>query len=402
MNRTLRLAKILVAALEDRISLLSKKYPSIPLETIRSLSELDPTKGSLLEWLVRQVKSGQFRFPEDNFRMTPALSTFLQLKKSPRLLKEHNASPDINSYTFHSLESLHDKISGTSLKTQRQTQEESKSLGAKTIYDTPPYKIIQIGGPSTDPKLAQEAACLYAKNTKWCTSQSETASIYLKKGPLYVIFKDGEKIAQTDGTQLMNVEDEEISIAKAPNLWKLLAKLNIISKSKYSYYYALNILKAPFPQGELAISQSPEISYLYAHDVLHAPFPLGEPAISQTAYYSYSYAKDVLQAPFPLGEPAISQSPEYSYYYARKVLKAPFPPGEPAIATSTFDSYYYVKEVLKAPFPLGEPTIAKAPALAIQYAKDILKAPFPLAEPYIFQDPRNKTYYEKLFPSRAR
>jgi hypothetical protein len=228
MNRTLRLAKMLVAALEDRISLLSKKYPSVPLETIRSLSELDPTQGSLLEWLTRQVKSGQFRFPEDSFRMIPALNTFLQLKKSPRLLKEHNASPDINKYSFHDLETLHDKISGTSLKTQRQTIEESKSQGSKTIYDTSPYKIIQIGGPGVDLDLAVQAACTYAKGTKWCTANSAAADTYLSKSPLYVIFKNGVKLAQTDGIQLMSVRDREISITKAPKLWKFLAYLETL------------------------------------------------------------------------------------------------------------------------------------------------------------------------------
>jgi hypothetical protein len=367
MSRYLRLARILISALEDRISLLSKKYPSISESTIRELASLDPTQGSLLEWLTRQVKSGQFRFPEDSFRMTPALSTFLQLKKSPRLLKEHNVSPDINSYTFHSLESLHDKISGTSLKTQRQTQEESKSLGAKTIYDTPPYKIIQIGGPKTDPKLAQEAACLYAKNTKWCTSQPQTASSYLENGPLYIIFKNGEKLAQTDGSQLMNLQDEEISILQDPDLWKILTKLGIISKSKYSYYYALDILQAPFPQGEPAISKSTQYSFYYALEVLHAPFPLGEPAISQSPEYAQDYAHYILHAPFPLGEPAISQEDCSSYLYALDVLEAPFPQGEPAISQSPEYSYFYARDVLHAPFPLGEPAISKRPHVLEKY-----------------------------------
>jgi hypothetical protein len=392
-SRSLRLARILISALEDRISLLAKKYPSVPESTIRSLSELDPTKGSLLEWLVRQVKSGQFRFPEDSFRMTPVLSTFLKLKKSPRLLQQHNVSPDINKYSFYDLESLHDKISGTSLKTQRQTIEESKSQGAKTIYDTPPYKIIQIGGPKTDPKLAQEAACLYAKNTKWCTSQPQTASSYLENGPLYIIFKNGVKLAQTDGLQLMNVRDREIPITKAPNLWKLLAKLNIVSPSFYSYSYAKDVIKGPFPQGEPAIARDPEYSFLYVKDVLKAPFPMGEPAISQTIYFSYHYASNVLKAPFPLGEPAISQSTEYSLYYAKDILHAPFPLGEPAISRSPGYSYAYAQEVLKAPFPLGEPAISRSSHFSYQYARDVLQAPFPLGEPAISKDPEYSYQY---------
>jgi hypothetical protein len=360
MSRSLRLARLLISSLEDRISLLSKKYPSVPESTIRELASLDPTHGSLLEWLTRQVKSGQFRFPEDSFRMSPALSTFLQLKKSPRLLQQHSASPDINKYTFHSLEDLHDKISGVELKSQRQTIEESKSKAAKTIYDTPPYKIIQIGGPDTDLDAAVQAACTYAKHTRWCTSKPEGAKFYLSKAPLYVIFKNGIKVAQTDGTELMNLKDQGIAITKAPKLWKLLSELDIISPALYSYLYAHYVIQKPFSPGEPVLLQSAKLSYYYARDVLKAPFPLGEPTISQSPEYSYKYALQTLKAPFPLGEPTISQSPIYAYFYAAHVLQAPFPSGEPAISKSSEYSFKYARDVLKAPFLLGEPAISNS------------------------------------------
>jgi hypothetical protein len=425
-SRTFRLARLLLSSLEDRISLLSKKYPSVPEETIRSLSQLDPTHGSLLEWLTRQVKSGQFRFPEDSFRMSPALSTFLQLKKSPRLLQQHSASPDINKYTFHSLESLHDKISGTSLKTQRQTIEESKSKGAKTIYDTPTCKIIQIGGPNTDLEAATQAACTYAKGTKWCTSDPDTAKGYLSENPLYVIFKNGEKIAQTDGHQVMDIRDRDISIDRAPNLWKILSKLGIIPPAMYACSYAIFVLKGRFPEGEPAIAKDPKFAYFYALHVLHAPFPLGEPIISQSLQYTYAYAFNVLKGPFPLGELLISQSAEYSYFYARDVIKAPFPKGEPAISQSpryscdyahyvingpwppgesaiSQSSQYsakYAKRVLEAPFPMGEPIIAQDPGFSVFYAQEVLKAPFPMGEPIIAEIPTYKRDYLRYFPSR--
>jgi type II restriction/modification system DNA methylase subunit YeeA len=54
-------------------------------------------------------------------------------------------------------------------------------------------------------------------------------------------------------------------------------------------------------------------------------------------YYSYTYATDILKHPFPLGEPAISTDASASYYYSRYVLKGPSPLGEPAIAK---DPYY--------------------------------------------------------------
>jgi hypothetical protein len=400
MSRLLRLARLLISSLEDRISLLSKKYPSVPESTIRSLSQLDPTHGSLLEWLTRQVKSGQFRFPEDSFRMTPALSTFLQLKKSPRLLQQHSVSPDINKYDFHSLEALHDKVSGTVLKTQRQTIEESKSKGAKVIYDTPPYKLIQIGGPGVPLDSAVQAACTYAKNTKWCTSQEATAEYYLSKNPLYVIFKNGVKVAQTDGRQVMHVKDKPIEIANAPKLWKILAILGIKPLAEFSYHYALDVIKAPFPKGEHAIAQSPVFSYLYALRILKAPFPKGEHAIAQSSDHSCLYAMEVLHGPFPMGEPAIATKTSNSVMYARFALNGPFPLGEPNIAKSADASMSYAESVLHGPFPKGEPAISTSVFQSFRYAQEVLKAPFPPGEPSISSKPRYKRLYLALFPSR--
>lgn len=400
-SRTNRIARFLIAALEDRIKLLETKYPSVSPDIISSLVDLDPTGGSLLEWLVRQVKSGTFRHPEDDFRMVPALDTFLKLKKSPRLLKEHGVSPDINRLSFHDLESIHDRIYGTELKTQRQTIEEAKSEGAKTIYDTSPYKIIQIGGPGTDLDLAAQAACTYAKETKWCTSNPEVAKrTYLSKGPLYVIFQDGIKIAQTDGNQVMNLRDRKIRIEKAPRLYRLLRDVGIISSAKYALLYANYILKAPFPAGESAIAQSPKYAYQYAKLVLKAPFPAGEPAIVKSPAFSFFYAQDILKAPFPAGESAIAQSPMFALYYAQDILKSRFPTGEPTIVQDPDSAYFYAKNVLHAPWPEAEPAIAQSFVDSYLYALHVLKAPFPAGEPAIAKDPNYRREYQNLFPSR--
>jgi hypothetical protein len=75
------------------------------------------------------------------------------------------------------------------------------------------------------------------------------------------------------------------------------------------YYYALYVLKVPFPLVENTISVSAEYSYYYAQNVLKGPFPLGEEAIAKDADYSCWYAKDILKGPFPLGEKTICKSP---------------------------------------------------------------------------------------------
>ena len=49
---------------------------------------------------------------------------------------------------------------------------------------------------------------------------------------------------------------------------------------------------------EAAISKSTKYSYLYALDVLKGPFPAGEAAIAKDAYYAKHYANEVLKADF--------------------------------------------------------------------------------------------------------
>jgi hypothetical protein len=75
-------------------------------------------------------------------------------------------------------------------------------------------------------------------------------------------------------------------------------------------------------------------AYYYARDVLNAPFPEGETLIATDAEYSYKYAKDILKKPFPLGEAAIATDAKYSCHYSQDVLHAPFLLGEKIIATN--------------------------------------------------------------------
>ncbi len=47
------------------------------------------------------------------------------------------------------------------------------------------------------------------------------------------------------------------------------------------------------------IAKNAEWSFLYARDVLHAPFPLGEAAISKHSQYYYHYKKLFPKKPRP-------------------------------------------------------------------------------------------------------
>ena len=63
-------------------------------------------------------------------------------------------------------------------------------------------------------------------------------------------------------------------------------------------YYAITIIRKPFPLGEEAISKNAHYSYWYAYKVLNKPFPLGEEAISKNEYWNNQY-QQFLKPPFP-------------------------------------------------------------------------------------------------------
>jgi hypothetical protein len=109
----------------------------------------------------------------------------------------------------------------------------------------------------------------------------------------------------------------------------------------WAYWFALEVIKGPWPKGEDAISQDCEWSYNYARDVIKGPWPEGEDTISKDAEWSYYYAKAVIKGPWPKGEDAIIQDAYFSYQYAKEVIKGPFPKGEKAISKDAFWSYHY-------------------------------------------------------------
>ena len=72
---------------------------------------------------------------------------------------------------------------------------------------------------------------------------------------------------------------------------------------------------------EKEISKEAKWSYFYAMDVVKGPWKLGEATISQCGEFSWFYSNGVVQGRWELGEAAISRSNEsYSYLYLEKVL----------------------------------------------------------------------------------
>jgi len=113
-----------------------------------------------------------------------------------------------------------------------------------------------------------------------------------------------------------------------------------------------DLVKALIP-----IVKDPELTYFYAKDIVKGKIKDEfEDIIATSDRYSYFYAKNVLRSPFPKGEDNIALT-LYSYFYAKYVLNSPFPKGEDAIARDNYYSYDYAKDILKDRFIKGEKSI---------------------------------------------
>ena len=66
---------------------------------------------------------------------------------------------------------------------------------------------------------------------------------------------------------------------------RILELEDIISTSpQYSYYYVLDIIRAPWKQGENSISKNPIWSYKYANYIIKGPFEKCHPIIFYSDY----------------------------------------------------------------------------------------------------------------------
>jgi len=444
MNRRKRLAlRIIVADLNQSIKILERKYPSVPKKVIRDVAVKNP---NLLEWIVGLLDQSEVRWPEDNLRLESA-ARFLKTQRGnqrlQQLVSQTNKNPkNILDFTLHEIESLEDQLQPQQSK--RQLKQEIKTQGASKIYDDGSLKVIEVTTP--------EASCYYSKNTRWCTSNPDTAERYLKDGSLYVIIENDQKIAQlhVPSNQFVNAKDRPIKFKKLKKLGSLmysllsprtttkdLADLLLLTKQSPSKedlelikkdpqaaaqyikeflksrrwpaaepyimkhapsaaWYARYVLKSPWPAAEPYIKKDPLIAERYARSVLRSRFPAAEPYIMKYPPSALYYARDVLKSRWPEAEPYIMESPFYAVFYAHTILKSPWPEAEPFIMKDLQSAIEYAQTVLKSRFLVAEPSMMKDPMKAVAYAYGILRSRWPEAEPYIMEDPPSAERYARL------
>lgn len=74
---------------------------------------------------------------------------------------------------------------------------------------------------------------------------------------------------------------------------------NIISHPRapyWAFWYAYNVLKHRWVEGEDIICRSPHFIYQYSKDVIRGPWLEGEEFLKKSRRYSYLYDRDIIRA----------------------------------------------------------------------------------------------------------
>ena len=189
------------------------------------IESVDPTENKeYLNWLINIYLSGNLK-DEDIYKANGYITLFNRNKE--RLPIEQR---NINSYI--DLSSLYNVVSIFEKGEEISTSEKQKIIkleGAKQVYDSENWKVII---PKTE-----EAACLYGKNTKWCTASKDDNNQFKRhneQGPLYILInkkisndRDVMKKLQFhfESNQFMDTTDKSVNVT---NFFKTYPELQIL------------------------------------------------------------------------------------------------------------------------------------------------------------------------------
>jgi hypothetical protein len=304
---------ITISKLGDKLVNAATRDQQQDIDTIISaLEQMDPTTNKqYVEWLARQYIKQQFRL-EDYPRVNDIVIKFEQIKNKLE-------QKDINQYTFKTLEEVIDKEFNVKLKDE---VSEEDIPGAKNLYKGPLGRL--------DVPMAEEAAKLLGKGTKWCTAAEKNNMFekYNEKGPLYVWRdKSGDKYQfHFETRQFMDSRDNPISRdqltyfrTKHPVISKLFKKYEqlCLTDPILTYNYIKDVIEGRWIEAEPIIASKPNLAFMYSRDVMRRPWVDGEKAIATVPEYAYHYAKDIIRGRFIEGEKAIASNPTYAFQYKK-------------------------------------------------------------------------------------
>lgn len=184
-------------------------------------NDADPTSNKkYINWIFRELINGRMTLPEEKEIVRTNLDLF---DRNKNVLKRYGYNVDIDKHTKQSFIDM--MVDAKNIQSKRQKSKEAKE-GAIKLYQDNDWTIIKI--------IEGKAAPFYAKGTTWCTSDEETASNYIKEGPLYVFFHKGKPYGQLHikNKEFKSAENITILPESIPEELKIIAKNNIDIETK--------------------------------------------------------------------------------------------------------------------------------------------------------------------------
>lgn len=241
-----------LAALPDNVvERLLVKYPAkkedgTPLtvqdvRTIEAAFKKDiPGKEDLAtEWFLEALRYNRAYFPDSLLAYVGMAQWFFAHQKDPLFKQVVEEYADVERRTFNP-KNLMDFMGFDLTRLPRRYQEAEKNAkvnkfpeslprGVTVAYDDGNHKILEV----TD----EDAACGLAEGTDWCTGDEGHASHYLAEGPLYIIYRNQDKIAQlylNDGSDPSRVELKNLknrSWSPDPEIRQTLIKSGLMARA---------------------------------------------------------------------------------------------------------------------------------------------------------------------------
>ena len=178
-----------------------------------------------IQKLVNWYINGQFKL-EDVSRVQGYMIRFTELK--PKLEKK-----DIGQYkNVEDLLNVLKQFEGQEVKSGKAEEREVKSTQAKTLVNTPNFKVII--------PLTKEASCFYGKGTEWCTAATKSDNRfdqYNSQGKLYIIIAGNRKFQlHMETSSFMDENDQPIKQSDIELLSKIPEYKDFLNYLIKEYY----------------------------------------------------------------------------------------------------------------------------------------------------------------------
>ena len=175
-------------------------YQSEPLDSFTIQYRQDD---SLLIW------------PEDKDRALETFNWYFEKRKQSdvqNMIRQMFPGRSVKNpleFSIYDLEDVQDALTPVAVQQAKNDRWKPEQRGileteAETVFEDDGWLIVKC--------LDAKVAASYASGTRWCTSNKGTAQSYLNSGPLYVLFRNGQKYGQIHGesNQIMDVRDRPI------------------------------------------------------------------------------------------------------------------------------------------------------------------------------------------------